>query len=123
VNARSALSSMEAQAGLGLQVIGELSALIRFDRPIRIAGDDDLNSARLKQRTQPHAQCESEGLLQLSICQASARIVAAMSRIQHHNKARLRRRRGRLRKGRLRGNYDEREGPRHANSTKTLDAE
>jgi len=99
MNAGAARGGVQAQAGLSLRVIGNLGALVRRDRRIGFSSGNHLDAARRKQRTQPHAQRQREALFDLILAQPSARVVAAVGRIQHHHKASLRSGGSRLRGG------------------------
>jgi len=87
MNARAALRGVQAEAGLRLSVIGYLRPPVRFDRRIGIARGHHLDAARRQQRLQPPTKRESEGLFELIVGEASARIVAAVGRIQNHNES------------------------------------
>ncbi len=79
---------MQAQAGLGVGVVGDLGAPIRIHRRVGFARGHHRNSARHQQRAQPHAERQRVGLLRLAVAEAGAGVVAAVGRIQHHHKAR-----------------------------------
>ena len=61
VNAGAALRGVQAEAGLGVGVVGDLGAPVRVDRGVGFAGGDDLNAARREQGTQPDAEGQGEG--------------------------------------------------------------
>lgn len=105
MNARAAARGMKAEAGLGLGAIGNLCASIRIDRRIGLARSDYLNAARPQQRPQTNTERESKVFFKLIVGQMAARVVAPMSRIQHHDKTSLRGSgyRRSLRDGQLRG--------------------
>ena len=93
MGAEAALSGVQAQAGLGIGVVGKLCAAVQVDGRVGFAGGDDLHAARRQQGTQPDAEGKSEVLLRLAV-QASAKIVAAVSGIENHYKASRGSRRG-----------------------------
>src|ERR1035438_5896815 len=100
--AQAVFGCVQAQAGLGLSVVGDLRALLRLDPHVGFAGGDHLNAARPEQRPQTHAERESEGLFELIVGKASARVVAAVGRVENHDKTSLWSGWGRLRGGHAR---------------------
>ena len=76
---------MKAEAGLGLSAVGYLGAFIRIDSSIGLASSDYLNAARAQQRPQTNTERESKVFFKLIVGQMAARVVAAVSRIEHHN--------------------------------------
>ncbi len=100
MNAGTDLGGVQAQAGLGIGVVGNLGAAGRFHIGIGLAGGDDLDAARGQQRTQANAEGEGDGLLHLSVVEAAAGLVAAVGCVEHHHKAGRRRGRDLLREGR-----------------------
>ena len=96
------IGCVQAQAGLRSRVVGDLRTPLRLDRCVGFAGGHHRNAARREQRPQPYAERESEGLFELAVREASARVVAAVSRVEHDYKAGLRSGRSRLRGGRAR---------------------
>lgn len=86
MNARAALGCMQNQASLGLRVVGDLSAAIGIDCGIGFASGYHLDSTRPEQRPKTHAQRQSDGLFELTVGEAAAGVVAAVGRIEHHDK-------------------------------------
>ena len=99
MNAGAALGGVQAEAGLGMGVVGDLGAAIKVHGGIRFASRHDLDAAGSQQRTQPYAEGESEVFLRLTVCQTSARVVAAVGGVEHHDKMGLRSGRSLLREG------------------------
>ena len=97
----AALRGMKAQAGLCIDVVGDLRAAVQLHRRVGIARGGHRDTARLKQRTQPRIHGKSDGLFRLIVGEASAQIVATVGRIEHDDKPGGRRgRRGSSRGGR-----------------------
>jgi hypothetical protein len=80
VDARSGLGSVEAQAGLGVGVVGDLGTVVGVDGGVRLAGGEDLEAARGEQGAQADAQSEGEVLFGLGV-ELAAGVVAAVQRI------------------------------------------
>jgi len=78
---------MEAQAGLGAGVIGDFSAPVGIDCGVLLAGGHDLDAPRPEQRAQPDAEGEIEVLLEFSVGEAAAGIVAAVRCVENHEES------------------------------------
>ena len=97
MNAGAALGGVQAEASLSLGVVGDLGAAIGVHGGVGFASRYDLNAASSQQRAQPHAEGECEGFFQLIVSEASAGVVSAVGRVQHHDEAGWRSGRGGLR--------------------------
>ena len=87
MNAGAALGGVQAEAGLGLGVVGDLGAAVGVDGGVGFAGGDDLEAARGKQRTKPHAEGQGEVFSVLAVGEAAAGVVAAVGGIEHDDEA------------------------------------
>ncbi len=91
-----ALTGMQAEAHACVGVVGDLGALVHFDRSVGFARGDDEDAAGAQQGPQPDAEREVGSFFKLAAIEVSAGIVSTVSRVQHHDKALSRGRRRRL---------------------------
>ncbi len=90
MNSRAALGCVQDQTGLGAGAVGDRGSFVRIDGGVGFAGGDDRNAARREQRAQPHTQRQGDVLFKLPVGQPRPRVAAAVGRVEHHDKARLR---------------------------------
>ncbi len=84
---RAGQRGVQAQAGCGCGVVGDLGAMVRIEIDIRLARDDHVHAARHEQRTQSSGQGQRKILLCLS-AKFCAWIVATVRGVEHDDKAR-----------------------------------
>lgn len=78
MNPGASLGGVEAEAGLGVGVVGDFSAAVGVDCGVGFASGDHLHAACGQQRAQADAQGEREGLFRLA-AEVAAEVVAAVS--------------------------------------------
>jgi hypothetical protein len=99
MDASAGLSGVEAEAGLGVGVVGDLGAAVGVEGGVGLAGGDDLDAARAEKGTETDAEGEGEGLFGLTE-EMAAGVVTAVGGIEDDEKAGLGRGWGWLRNGR-----------------------
>src|ERR1700761_9085807 len=83
MHAIAGFRSMEADAGLRIGAVGCFSALDGREAAILLAGGDDLNAARGKERAQADAEGEVYGFFVLTIDKLTAEIVSAVGCVKN----------------------------------------
>ncbi len=87
MDAGTAFGGMEADAGLGVGVVGDFGAAVGVQSGVGFAGGDDRDAAGSQKRTEADAEGESEVLFGLAAGETSAGVVAAVSGVKHHHEA------------------------------------
>jgi len=99
VDAGAGLRGVEAEAGLGVGVVGDLRAAVWVDGGVGLAGGEDLDAARAEQGTEADAEGEGECFFRL-IEEMAAWVVTAVGGVEEDEEAGLGRGGGWLGNGR-----------------------
>ena len=91
VDAGAGLRGVQAEAGLGVGVIGELGAAVVADVGVGFAGGEDVDAAGGKQGAEADAEGEGDVLFRLGgagcVFERAAGVVAAMGRVEDDDEA------------------------------------
>jgi hypothetical protein len=89
VHAGAAFSGVQAQASLGVGVVGNFSAAIEAYCAVGFACGDNLDAASAEQRPETDAEGKREGFLWLAIGQFAAGVIATVGRIENDHESGL----------------------------------
>ena len=99
VDAGAALGNMEADACLGVGVVGDLRAPGEFNGLVGFTGSDHLDAACAKEGAEANAEGEGGDLFVFAVGEFAPEVFAAVSGIEYHHEA------GRLGGGRRRSGW------------------
>src|SRR5450631_221028 len=87
MDAGAALGNVQADASLGVGVVGDFCAPGEFNGLVRLARCDYLNAARAEEGTEANTEGEGGDFFIFAIGELTAQVFAAVSGIEHHHES------------------------------------